>query len=165
MPTRKVQNAIQTIIEGTPAVNNPPVLKHHRFHQTPCSFVYRTCLPENVYFRALSHPSAHPYGIEDGFTRRTRARVPKWFVFAFIVLALVTPAAAIDEPYALSSASTGQHLPSRLPVGFFDALLFLVGQYAVAFSGTLVGPLMGITSVLWLMMRNDAAIDPRASWM
>jgi hypothetical protein len=105
----------------------------------------------------LSHPDSH--------ARRTRALVPLWLAFAFVVSALVAPAAALDEPYTLSSASTGQHHSPRLPIGFLLTLLFLVGQYAIAFSDTLVGPLMGITSVLWLMMRNDAAIDPRVSWM
>lgn len=45
------------------------------------------------------------------------------------------------------------------------ALLILLGQFGAAASGALVGPLMGTTSVLWLIMRNDAAIDPKLSWM
>jgi hypothetical protein len=118
--------------------------------------------------RDLQHPSnalASPCGTADGHPRKTRARISMRLVAAFIILALVTPAAALDEPYALSSASAGQPHNSRLRIGFFFTILLLVGQYAVAFSGTLVGPLMGITSILWLMMRNDAAISPKASWM
>lgn len=30
---------------------------------------------------------------------------------------------------------------------------------------TYLGPIMGITSVLWLIMRNDPAVKPELSWM
>jgi hypothetical protein len=119
-------------------------------------------LPERGYVRLLGHASTRP----DGHPRKTHAQVPMRLAFAMLVLsALVTPAGALDEPCALAHAPSAQPHSTRLPIGFFVTFLLFIGQYAVAFSGTLVGPLMGITSVLWLMMRNDAAIDPSASWM
>jgi hypothetical protein len=124
-----------------------------------------TCLPEKRDVQSPSHAMAHPRGTADGFTRKARACVSVQLALAFIMLALVTPAAALDEPFALSSATASQHHNHRLPIGLFLTLLILIGQHAVTFSGTLVGPLMGIASVLWLMMRNDAAISPKASWM
>ncbi|KAF1967355.1 hypothetical protein BU23DRAFT_602915 [Bimuria novae-zelandiae CBS 107.79] len=48
--------------------------------------------------------------------------------------------------------------------GFFIQHCFLIGGVALTAS-SLLGPLMGICSMLWLMMRNDAAVDPRLAWM
>jgi len=96
---------------------------------------------------------------------RRRVHVPMWLVLVCAFVALITPAAALDEPYALATATAGHRHDYRLPIGFFITLLLLIGQAVAAFSTTLVGPAMGITSVLWLMMRNDNAISPKASWM
>jgi hypothetical protein len=51
------------------------------------------------------------------------------------------------------------------PIVAFVTALVLTSYNLIAFSGTLIGPCMGISSVLWLVMRNDAAIDPKWSWM
>ncbi|KAH7392947.1 hypothetical protein BKA66DRAFT_316727 [Pyrenochaeta sp. MPI-SDFR-AT-0127] len=96
---------------------------------------------------------------------QNRARLQMWVIFAFTLSALAAPALALDEPYALSHDQVSHHYRRRVPIGICLTFLVLIGHYAVAFSGTLVGPSMGITSVLWLMMRNDAAITPKASWM
>jgi hypothetical protein len=93
-----------------------------------------------------------------------RVHVPMWLILALSLVVLITPAAAFDEPHGLSTATAGQHHSPRLPIGYFIALLLMIGQTVAAFSSTLVGPAMGVTSVLWLMMRNDDAISPRASW-
>lgn len=53
----------------------------------------------------------------------------------------------------------------REPIVAFVAALILAGHHVVAFSELLIGPSMGISSVLWLVMRNDAAIEPKWSWM
>ncbi|OAL55504.1 hypothetical protein IQ07DRAFT_582977 [Pyrenochaeta sp. DS3sAY3a] len=74
----------------------------------------------------------------------------------------IMPAAAADESRAISQARNGGY---RVLIGLFIPLVILIGQNVVAYFGALVGPFMGITSLLWLMMRNDAAIDPKASWM
>lgn len=99
--------------------------------------------------------------------RKARASppVPIILVLLCALSSLFTPVVALDESLPLSHATTTQRGGYRVPIGFSFTLLILIGHYAIAFSGTLVGPLMGITSVLWLMMRNDAAIDPKASWM
>lgn len=48
---------------------------------------------------------------------------------------------------------------------FFIQCCLLIGGVAFTVSSNLLGPLMGISSMLWLMMRNDSAIDPRLAWM
>jgi hypothetical protein len=64
---------------------------------------------------------------------------------------LVSPVAAHFEAHA------DDHGP---PI----AALLLAGQYVAVMSGTLIGPAMGASSILWLMMRNDPAIDPKPTW-
>ncbi|KAH6868048.1 hypothetical protein BKA58DRAFT_440510 [Alternaria rosae] len=101
--------------------------------------------------------------------RRIHAGRLNRLLFAVMFLMLVMPASALDEPQALSpsaaAAAAGYYYHPRYPIGFFISLLFFIGQSFASFSSTLVGPAMGITSVLWLMLRNDSAISPRASWM
>ncbi|KAF2855326.1 hypothetical protein T440DRAFT_464600 [Plenodomus tracheiphilus IPT5] len=53
----------------------------------------------------------------------------------------------------------------RLMTGITLRVLLMIGQCLFIFSGSIMGPLMGITSVLWLIMRNDTAIDPKLSWI
>jgi hypothetical protein len=85
-----------------------------------------------------------------------------------LTAALIGPASALDNEIALqpyAGASTMMPDPNiRFPIG-------LVGTYALIATGllttttkNLLGPLMGISSVLWFIMRNDAAIKPSASW-
>ena len=97
--------------------------------------------------------------------RKHRARNLSVLVMVVLLSVLVMPANALDEPYALSTATASHHYGSRLPIGYFITVFLLIGQAVAAFSTTLVGPAMGITSVLWLIMRNDNAISPKASWM
>lgn len=93
------------------------------------------------------------------------ARALTWALLVLLLTALVLPATAADSPPAGSPTTTGQ-APAYLPcIEASLSLLFTIGQSVVAFFGRLVAPLMGITSILWLMMRNDAAINPQASWM
>lgn len=51
------------------------------------------------------------------------------------------------------------------PIIALVAATILVGKHVGTFSGMLIGPSMGISSVLWLVMRNDAAIEPKWSWL
>lgn len=81
--------------------------------------------------------------------------VPSWLLFSLILFILATPAAA----------QTDYTCGCKIPVSAAVAALLLAGHYVVAVSGALIGPLMGISSVLWLVMRNDAAIAPKSSWM
>ena len=73
--------------------------------------------------------------------------------------------AAFDHGYALGpirDSGTGQDSARQ---GAFIQCFFVFGGMAATVSGNLLGPLMGISSILWLMMRNDSAINPRLAWM
>jgi hypothetical protein len=98
---------------------------------------------------------------------RHRQAVPGFVPWLLIALSCCTPVAALDEPsYALGpSMAYQQHPVNHRPIGTFFHVCLLIGGVAVTVSSNIIGPLMGISSVLWLMMRNDAAIDPRVSWM
>lgn len=85
--------------------------------------------------------------------RKTRANVPQRLSVVLAVLFLATPVAALPELPA------GHEL-----LGAFAAVV-LACQCILIVSSALIGPLMGISSVLWLVMRNDAAIEPKWSWM
>ena len=89
--------------------------------------------------------------------RRSNVRyaVPAWLVTALVCFALVTPATAF----------TGFFDPDTQDCLYaFEVAALVFAHQVVVVSGTIVGPLMGISSVLWLVMRNDAAIEPRSSW-
>jgi hypothetical protein len=96
----------------------------------------------------------------------TRAQLPIWLLSMLVVLALASPVAAADANlYASFRNPTNHRRSCRGLIGPIFVLLAFLGQNVLVFSGTLVGPLMGMTSMLWLIMRNDAAIDPEVSWM
>ncbi|KAH7411721.1 hypothetical protein DE146DRAFT_771336 [Phaeosphaeria sp. MPI-PUGE-AT-0046c] len=101
--------------------------------------------------------------------RKASAQVSMRLLAVLAFLTLVAPAAAAaadNDLYASFRTNANGHTRGHnLEVSQLLALLILLAQYGVAASGALVGPLMGITGVLWLIMRNDAAIDPKLSWM
>ena len=80
----------------------------------------------------------------------------KWFTCVLAFCLLATPVAAQPD-WDLSGCYE--------PIIAFLTALILTFYNLVALSGTLIGPCMGISSVLWLVMRNDAAIEPKWSWM
>lgn len=99
------------------------------------------------------------------FSQALRAPMP-WLLAALLCSTLIAPVDALDDDAnALASVSVHHGGNSRAPIGPFLQLCFLIGGLAVTFTSNMLGPLMGISSVLWLMMRNDPAIDPRLSWM
>jgi hypothetical protein len=101
-----------------------------------------------------------------GDLRETRVQIPVRIVLALAFFALISPTTAFDdESQTILYASRSRHHGYWTSIAFCLSLLFLVGHKFINVSITLVEPLMGITSVLWLMMRNDAAISPKASWM
>jgi hypothetical protein len=105
--------------------------------------------------------------ISDPASRRcaTRALASDWLVFAFALSLMVIPATALDEPRPPHQIAYGQyHAPEAL-VGLCTAAIVLFADRIIAYSSLLIGPSMGVTSVLWLMMRNDGAISPGSSWM
>jgi hypothetical protein len=98
--------------------------------------------------------------------RGTRVHLSRQMILALAFFALISPATASDdESYSLSYASRTRHHGHLTPMAFCLAMLLLIGHKFGSWFTALVEPLMGIISVLWLMMRNDAAISPKASWM
>lgn len=85
---------------------------------------------------------------------RARVYISRWLVLVLAVLILATPVTALPDA----------HVDFEQSNAFIVALLF-ASRYIFTVASTLIGPSMGITSVLWLVMRNDAAIQPRWSWM
>lgn len=98
---------------------------------------------------------------------KTRVQHPMRLLVLLVFLILVAPAAAAENGlYASFRTNNNGHTHGHiLGVNQWLGLVILLSQYGVAASGAVVGPLMGTTSVLWLIMRNDAAIDPKLSWM
>jgi hypothetical protein len=97
---------------------------------------------------------------------KTRPQIPTRLLVAVLLLFFAEPTAAADDDlFASFRTHRPQHAGYQIPIHAILALLLVLGQYVAAFSGSLVGPLMGVTSVLWLMMRNDAAISPHAAWV
>lgn len=84
-----------------------------------------------------------------------RAACSKWLLLTLLLCLMATPAAAQpDYP-------SDWYEPI---IALVDAMI-LASHQLVVFFATLIGPSMGISSVLWLVMRNDAAIEPKWSWM
>jgi hypothetical protein len=94
-----------------------------------------------------------------------RQAFPAFVPWLLVALMCCTPVAGMDDnPYVLSSYQH-QAAHSQPPIGTLLHLCVFIGGLAVAVSSNIVGPLMGISSVLWLMMRNDPAVDPKIAWM
>ncbi|KAF2250696.1 hypothetical protein BU26DRAFT_268784 [Trematosphaeria pertusa] len=73
-------------------------------------------------------------------------------------------AAAAAAGAAAANVVDPNHIPT-VAAGTCTGILFLCVGYLTGAARSLLGPLMGITSVLWFIMRNDAAIKPGLSWM
>lgn len=57
------------------------------------------------------------------------------------------------------------HQPSRMSIGTIIGMLCILGTYAIsAFTG-FVGLLMGVSSVVWVMLRNAPEVPPKIAWM
>jgi hypothetical protein len=101
-------------------------------------------------------------------------------LFLFSFFSIIVPANAIDygenamislypRPYILPGHDAAPYIPRnevpRMAAGVCTGLLVIVGGHLSGAVKTLLGPLMGITSVLWFIMRNDAAVKPGFSWL
>lgn len=97
-----------------------------------------------------------------------------------LILLLAVPTAAIDyDGNAIVSHYRPSYIPPegnqarvfveyhvpRLAVGAASTVLLFISGYMIGAVRTLLGPLMGITSILWFIMRNDPAVKPGLSWM
>lgn len=86
---------------------------------------------------------------------RPRVSYSKWLPFFLALCLLASPVTARpDTMYGYSG-----------PITTAAEATIHVGQHIFNLSRTLIGPSMGISSVLWLVMRNDAAVEPKWSWM
>ncbi|KAF2826156.1 hypothetical protein CC86DRAFT_406450 [Ophiobolus disseminans] len=83
------------------------------------------------------------------------------------LVALLDPVMAQDE-LALQLYSRADILVSdldpRLPVNLAGTYMLVIAGL-VTTAQDLLGPLMGVSSVLWFIMRNDAAIEPSIAWV
>ncbi|KAF2647369.1 hypothetical protein K491DRAFT_723494 [Lophiostoma macrostomum CBS 122681] len=53
----------------------------------------------------------------------------------------------------------------QLFAGAFTGIFLILSGHLTGAARTLLGPLMGITGIMWFIMRNDAAIKPVVSWI
>ena len=92
---------------------------------------------------------------------------------AFLVLLFLPVASALDNEvtqsrsYGSASRATAWislHSLVRILVGCLIALIVVIGGHLGGVVKILIGPLMGFTSVLWMTMRNDPAVQPEFSW-
>jgi hypothetical protein len=87
-----------------------------------------------------------------------------------IILAILCCASLIPHAAALENHVAHPIAPQHVRQGqamqnFLVRIWLLFSVTALTASTNLPGPLMGVTSMLWLVMRNDPAINPHLSWM
>lgn len=52
-----------------------------------------------------------------------------------------------------------------MAIGIMIGFVMAIPGYLSRVMTSLLGPLMGTSSVLWFVMRNDEAVKPRFAWM
>jgi hypothetical protein len=102
--------------------------------------------------RQRQTPVTTPFQVRH--VRKTRAIPTQLLLLVALSLLVVPVAAQTDYTCGLWE-----------PISAVAATLLVGGYHAVTICGTFTGPSMGISSVLWLVMRNDEAIEPRSSWV
>lgn len=100
--------------------------------------------------------------------------VPRWVMprhaVALTLFALTVPVAAMDQQLVLGNVPftmPGTMDPHQVPamaIWTCTGMLFLWGSVFMDAARSLIGPGMGITSVLYFMMRNDEAVKPSFAW-
>ena len=97
-------------------------------------------------------------------------------VFAlFLLLAIINPVYAMPDnsvvgPY-VPQFLPGEHFPQlrfqlpRIGIGAITGILLLLGGKLSGAIGAILPSFMGITSVLWVMMRCDPVVKPEWAWM
>lgn len=84
-----------------------------------------------------------------------------------LFLMLIGSARALDNDIALQPYPANMIAPDpghRASIGLVGTYALVVAGLLTTTAASLLGPLMGVSSVLWFIMRNDAAIKPSASW-
>ena len=139
-----------------------------------------TCTTDN---EPRSEPGPHPLPDPDMGTdmldgpklvlaaiRHFQGQMAPRYVAALTFAALVAPTAAMDQQLVLGSGpfafpeAVGPHQIPPIAIGTCTGMLFLWGGYFMGAAKSVVGPMMGITSVLYFMMRNDEAVKPVLAW-
>ena len=88
---------------------------------------------------------------------------------------LVVPVAAMDNQIALApypvpstygifTANPPPRFPIRVPLDSIGMMAFIVVGYMMTVASQMLGPLMGVTSVMSFILRNDPAVQPSISW-
>lgn len=105
--------------------------------------------------------------------------LPKTILVSLAVLIILTnivvPVIAMDNQISMASypvqnshgISMANPTPGYPMRGFLvstGTMAIVIVGYMVTMASQMLGPLMGITSVLWFIMRNDVAIRPSFSW-
>jgi hypothetical protein len=79
-------------------------------------------------------------------------------------ISLATYPVPVQNTYGVFTANPPPRFPIRIPLATMGTIAFVAVGYMVTMASQLLGPLMGVTSVLWFVMRNDAAVQPSFSW-
>ena len=92
--------------------------------------------------------------LKDGEANENLVRV----LMAFLFFSFALPSTALEDDVYAPTQDPSRQRQSQI------ASIALCG-YVILVTRVTLGPLMGVSSILWLMMRNDSAINPRLSWM
>ena len=88
---------------------------------------------------------------------------------------LVIPVAAMDNQISLATyplqnthdvftANPPPRLPIRIPLTTIVTMAIFVVGYMMTMARQMLGPLMGVASIMSFILRNDAAVRPSISW-
>jgi hypothetical protein len=97
-----------------------------------------------------------------------------WPLSCLVFTVLIAPAAAMDNQIIMATYpmpdNYGVFVPDdppvalRVPIGTIGTFILVAVGCMSSLVKNMLGPLMGISSVLWFIMRNDAAVRPSFSW-
>ncbi|KAF2826159.1 hypothetical protein CC86DRAFT_25642 [Ophiobolus disseminans] len=118
-----------------------------------------------MFQRTFRRASSHSVDPRFGLSLRPR----KWLGLTVVAI-LVAPTMAVDDQIVPLSAHTAGEVDAHniipnVAFGTASGVIFLITGYLSSTTRTSVGPLMGISGVLWFIMRNDEAVKPSFAWM
>jgi len=100
------------------------------------------------------------------FSHMVRLKIPLALLLCATVIGPVT---AFDTPdttlaqYPRANTIVPHPRP-QMQMGLVGTYILVVAGLVTTTTKNLLGPLMGVSSVMWFIMRNDAAIKPSISW-
>ncbi|PSN59602.1 hypothetical protein BS50DRAFT_579838 [Corynespora cassiicola Philippines] len=137
--------------------------------------------PQHLHFRPKAiRKDPHSRGAFS-YAKMTNKALAKFFgliryggIFCFIRLSvvgmLVMPAAGVDHQIVPSgsinpaSNATAEDRTIYSVITLITGLISIAISYLISRTASMLGPVMGTTSVLWIIMRNDRAVAPSLSW-